>query len=326
MDGKEFSRLTKSKGLHEIRFSPSKEFFLDTHSTTDRPPRTELSHADGTLVQTLSEANIESLLKELKWKPLEEFVVKAADGKTDLYGALYKPHDFNPRRKYPVIEIIYGGAQFSEVQHGFTHRHFGIMEFHGGHAQALAQLGFIVFMVDGRGTPDRSKEFQDIAHNNMDRHVIPDHMAALRQLAEKRPYMDLNRVGILGHSWGGTLTVRALLQASDVYKVGVAVAGSQGIALGRGPYINLAKNDEAFEDTSKERLAANLRGNLLFIIGTSDLNTQFGSVMKMVEALIQAGKPHDLIILPEQSHWFTGASRTYALEGIRRYFQEHLKP
>lgn len=324
-EGKEFSQLTQGKGEHENRFSPSKEFFLDTHSSIDRPPRVELRHADGTLLQTLAEANIEPLLKELKWTPLEEFVVKAADGKTDLYGALYKPHDFDPKRKYPVIEIIYGGPQYSEVQHGFTHRHFGLMEFHGEHAQALAQLGFIVFMVDGRGTTDRSKEFQDIAYQNIGRHEIPDHVAALQQLAEKRPYMDLNRVGIFGHSFGGYLTVRALLLAPEVYQVGVAVAGNQD----RGnfePYMDLPKNDEAYEYASNPRWAANLRGKLLFIIGTSDLNTPFASIMRMVEALIQANKPYDMVILPEQSHWFEGASRKYALEAIRRYFQEHLKP
>ncbi|MGH9862679.1 MAG: DPP IV N-terminal domain-containing protein [Candidatus Acidiferrales bacterium] len=326
LESKGFRQLTEGNGQHEIRFAPSKEFFLDTHSSIDRPPRVELTRADGTLLRTLAETNIEGLIKELKWRPPQEFVVKAADGETDLYGVLYKPYDFDPKRKYPVIEIIYGGPQFSEVQHGFTHRHFGRMEFHGEHAQALAQLGFIVFMVDGRGTTDRGKQFQDVAYGSIGRHEIPDHVAALQQLAEKRPYMDLTRVGLFGHSFGGYLTVRALLLAPEVYQVGVAVAGNQDRD-DFEPYMDLPENNrEGYEYASNPRRAANLRGKLLFIMGTSDLNTPFASIMKMAEALIQAGKPYDLIVLPEQSHWFEGASRTYALESIRRYFEEHLKP
>ena len=330
LEGKGFSQLTEGKGQHEIQFAPSKEFFLDTHSSIDQPPMVELRRADGTLLETLAEANIEALVKELKWRPPEEFMVKAADGKTDLYGVLYEPYDFDPKRKYPVVEVIYAGPQFSEVQHGFTHRHFGRMEFHGEHAQALAQLGFIVFMVDGRGSTDRGKRFQDVAYRSIGRHEMPDHVAALQQLAEKRPYMDLRRVGIFGHSFGGYATVRALLLAPEVYQVGISVTGSQDL-LDLGclieVYMDLPQiNKDGYEYASNPRWAANLRGKLLFIVGTSDLNTPFASIMRMLEALIQAGKPYDLLVLPEQGHVFTGASRIYAFEAVRRYFQEHLKP
>ena len=146
-------------------------------------------------------------------------MVKAADRETDLYGVLYKPFNFDPDKKYPVIESIYAGPQTTFVPDSFTD--WGVI-----YPQALAQLGFSVFRVDGRGTPDRGKAFQDVVYGNFGRHEIPDHVATLKQLADERPYMDLSRVGILGHSWGGYFAIRALLLAPDVYQVGVASASA----------------------------------------------------------------------------------------------------
>ncbi|MCH8342612.1 MAG: DPP IV N-terminal domain-containing protein [Planctomycetes bacterium] len=324
-EGKGFKRLTEAPGHHDIRFTPSKQFFLDTHSTVSRPPVVELRRADGTLLRTLSTANLETL-RQLKWRPPEEFVVKAADGKTDLYGVLYKPYDFDPSKKYPVIEVIYGCPQFSEVPHSFIHPH-GV-GFHAEHGQALAQLGFIAFVVDGRGTPQRGKAFQDVAYRNIGRHEILDHRAALTQLAEKRSYMDLDRVGIFGTSCGGYFTVRALLVAPDFYHVGIAVAVNAAGTWESYLYeawMDLPQlNKEGYEYGENLHLVDNLKGKLLMIIGTSD--GHFKHTMKMVDALIQAGKPYDLIVLPEQGHGFTGASGTVVEESIRRYFQEHLQP
>ena len=197
-------------------------------------------------------------------------------------------------------------------------------------APALTQLGFIVFGLDARGTPQRGKEFQDVAYGNLGRYEIPDHVAALKQLAEERPYMDLSWVGIYGYSWGGYFTLRAMLLAPDVYHVGVAggliVDASAG---GHERYLGPPqRNKEAYEYYSNLRLAGNLKGKLLLIHGTSDVNAPFSETMKMVEALIRAGKPYDLIVMPEQSHGSlrVGTSGTYWREALRRYFQEHLKP
>ena len=338
LQGKNFKRLTESLGQHDlslyltavgllkgegVRFSPSKQFFLDTHSSIDRPPTTELRRADGTLVQIISEANIDAL-KGLKWSPPEEFIVKAADGKTDLYGVLYKPYDFDPNKKYPVIDYIYNGPQTTWVPRTFT-------DGRGVAAQALAQLGFIVFMVDGRGTTDREKEFQDVVYRNFGRNEIPDHVAALRQLAEDRPYMDLDRVGVYGASFGGYMTIRAMLLAPDVYHVAVSSApvvdlydihaGSAEAFMGL-----LENNKEGYEYASSIRLAGNLKGKLLLIHGTSDVNAPFSATMKLAEAFIRAGKPYDLIVLPGQTHFVSGKSAIYLMEVQRRYFQEHLKP
>ncbi len=327
LDGKSFTRLTEATGQHDIQFAPSKEFFLDTHSSLDRPPVVELRRADGTRLHILSNANIDAL-QDLRWTPPEAFVVKAADGKTDLYGVLYKPFDFDPDTRYPVLESIYAGPQMTFVPVTFA-------DWRVIHPQALAQLGFVVFQVDGRGTPDRGKAFQDVVYGNFGRHEIPDHVATLRQLADERPYMDLSRVGILGHSWGGYFAIRALLLAPDVYQVGVASAPAvamSGFSRSIEPYMGLPQNNkEAYEYGSNLRLAGNLKGKVLLIHGTSDDDVPFSETMKMVEAFTRVGKPYDLIVLPEKTHAIgsdiaAGDPRSYIREAIRRYFQEHLKP
>ncbi|MEE9611299.1 MAG: DPP IV N-terminal domain-containing protein, partial [Desulfatiglandales bacterium] len=325
LDGKGFKRLTDTKGRHDVRFAPSKKFFLDMHSTMDRPPVVELRRADGTLLRTLSEARIDSL-RELGWIQPEEFVVKAADKETDLWGVLYKPFDFKPDRKYPVIEYIYGGPQLSEVPHSFIN-YWAIFP------QALAQLGYIVFVVDARGTPERGKVFQDVAFGNLGRHEILDHSKAVLQLADQRPYMDLDRVGIFGHSYGGYMTLRAMLLAPDVYHVGVASASLADLYYGNAMevYMGLPKdNQEGYEYGSNLPFAKNLKGKLLLIHGTSDRAVPFSEAMKMAEAFIQAGKPVDMLIMPERNHnilpVMPNGKGTYVGEAIRRYFQEHLRP
>jgi dipeptidyl aminopeptidase/acylaminoacyl peptidase len=322
LDGTGFTSLTNAPGGHEIQFAPSNAFFLNTHSSVDRPPVVELRRADGTLLQVLSKANIDAL-EELKWSPPEEFVVKAADGTTDLYGILYKPYDFDPDKRYPVIEHIYAHPCCTDVPRTFTSNYSGVP------AQALAQLGFIAFIVDGRGTPERGKEFLDVVYGNIGRHEIPDQVAALEQLAAERPYMDLTRVGVWGGSGGGYSTIRAMLQAPDVYHVGIA-ANPDVERYDHGgdvPYMGLPeKNKEGYDYGSNIRLAGDLKGKLLLIQSTADPHGTFAWTMKLVDALIQAGKPYDLLVLPDQGHMPSGMSLTYMQEAIRRYFQEHLKP
>jgi len=326
LEGNRLAQLTEATGQHDIQFAPSKEFFLDTHSSVDRPPAVELKRADGTLLQTVSKANIDAL-KDLKWKPPEEFVVKAADGETDLYGVLYKPYDFDPNKKYPVIDRIYGSPALAVVPRTF------IPEFGHVLSLALGQLGFIHLIVDARGTPERGREFQQVVYGNLGRNEIPDHVAALKQLAEERPYMDLSRVGIQGHSIGAYFAIRGMLLAPDVYHVGVAGAGDPHYNPEDNPENDiLTGSQEAADYASNLNFAANLKGKLFLLHGTSDVCVPFSGTMRMVDALVRTGKHFDLLVLPGVGHTFLGTSssdltsRTYAFEAIRRYFQEHLKP
>lgn len=223
-----------------------------------------------------------------------------------------------------MIESVYGCPHMTVVP-----RHFS--DGMSLEAQALAQLGFVVFMVDGRGTPKRGKDFQDVVYGNMGRHEVQDHVTALNQLADTRPYMDLARVGITGHSCGGYFTIRALLHAPDVYHVGVAKAPIIDLYYGNAMevYMGLpAENREAYEYASNLPLAGNLEGKLLMVHGTHDFSVPFSQTVRMAEAFIRAGKHFDMLVLPGQDHvyWYEQEIGRYVVDATRRYFVEHLKP
>jgi len=337
-EGQGFTRLTEASANHDstrwvwrdyrqtIRFSPSKEFFLDTYSTVNRPPVVELRKADGTLLQTLSRANIDKLREELEWNPLEKFVVQAADGKTALYGVLFKPYDFDSNKKYPVIEFVH----YDEI----VPRTF-ISNLTSWHAQALANQGFILFMVDGRGTGGRGKKFWETFYGDGFYGISSvDHVATLLQLAQKRPYMDLDRVGVYGISGGGGPALLAMLQAPEIYKVGVIgepcdLDPFEMEPRWIEPLLGLPQdNPEGYHRASLLKLAENLKGKLLLIHGTSDEACPCYNTIKTVEALIRASKPFDLLIFPEENHDFGRMPENwpYYLDSVRRYFVEHLKP
>ncbi len=318
LEGGPFTQLTEGSGQHMVQIAPSKGFFLDTHSSVERAPVVELRRVNGTLLRTLSGANIDALRRELQWSPPEEFVVKAADGKTDLWGVLYKPYDFDPNRKYPVIEFADPNPTWTTAKRHFSPRgRWRLL------LQALAQLGFISFAVDGRGTPERGKAFQDVIYWDRGHQEIPDHAATLRQLAAERPYMDLDRVGIYGGAGGGYTAIRALLVAPEVYHAAAALAPEVDLSeQWHEWYMGLPQeNPEGWRDISNTRLASNLEGKLLLIHATSAF-VAVSNTMKMVAALIQANKPFDLIVVPEEEVIPT----RYGLEAVRQYFEEHLKP
>lgn len=320
-------RLTDDPGVHHVVFSPDLSLFLDHHSRYDRAPRTDLYRADGTFVATLAEANV-SALDALHWRAPEPFVVKAADGETDLHGLLYKPWDFDPSKRYPVIEHIYAGPFMTYVPWGFVGNRIT-----GTVTQALAQLGYVTFLVDGRGTPERGKAFQDHSYAAFGQVEIEDHLAALRHLAAERPYIDLDRVGVFGGSWGGYMTVRAMLTEPDVYKVGIATNplydfwdhGAEGLEgyLGAFPQDD---PDGVYAGGSSIDQVERLRGHLLLVHATGDRNATLSATMKFLDALVRAGKPYDLVLLPGQDHHPRGYAHRYRLQVHRRYFLEHLPP
>ena len=323
LDGDGFERLTAGAGEHRVVLAPDHGSFVDNWSSPTEPPRSEYRRADGTLLAVLDEADV-SGLADFEWSPPEPFVVRAADGETELHGLLYKPADFDPNERYPVLDYIYNGPFTKWVPRTFE-------DWRGMQAQAFTRLGFCVLIVDGRGTIGRGKEFQDVVYLNWGRNEIPDHAAALQELAASRPYLDLDRVGMFGGSWGGYMTVRAMVTHPDVYHVGVASASVCDLydhaSIPIEGYMGLPDDHpEAYEYASSIELADQLEGKLLLVHGTHDVNATLSATMKMVHALVEAGKPHDLIVLPNQSHGFTGKAFTYWQRAQREYFVRHLAP
>jgi dipeptidyl aminopeptidase/acylaminoacyl peptidase len=324
LDGSGLQRLTEATGRHTIQLAPSKRFFIDRHSTIDRPPVTELRRADGTFLRRLAEADT-SGLADLDFLPGEEFVVEATDGDAELWGALYKPWDFDPTQSYPVVEFIGEGPIETDVQRTFIHNQI---------FQAWAQLGFIVFIVDGRGTAERGKRFRDVRYGSWGAYEIEEHVSVLRQLADTRPYMDLERVGIVGYSWGGYYSIRALLTAPEVYRVGVALAPDPELSEitwdAIEPYLPHPDDDPAaWERASNTALAGRLQGQLLMIQGTHDRIVPVHGTMLMADALIAAKKRFDMLVVPGLTHSLTDSPREvwrYVWgEAIPRYLQLHLQ-
>jgi dipeptidyl aminopeptidase/acylaminoacyl peptidase len=316
-------KLTDEPGQHRPRFSPSGRFFLDEHSSIDRPWSTDLRRADGTLVRRVAAGSLEVVKRELQWKAPEEFVVLAVDGETDMYGVLYKPWNFDPGKKYPVVEMLYAGPDQTHAPRGFAESVVN---------HALAQLGFVVVTVDARGTPGRGKAFQDVVYGNFGRHEIPDHVTALKQLFSARPYLDSSRVGVYGYSWGGYFAIRAMLMAPDTYHVGVARSADGDLADHRGQEMVIymgtpQENPLGYEYGSNLRLAKHLKGRLLLVQGARDGHVPLGATMRLIDALIRAGKPYDLLLLPRGGHSFSSRHEAmYVLKVIRDYFIEHLNP
>jgi dipeptidyl aminopeptidase/acylaminoacyl peptidase len=321
-DGKGFRTLTDAPGRHAAWFDPTFDTFIDVHSSPSRPPQSDLRRRDGTLVRTLETADVAGL-ERAGWTPPEPFVVKASDGITPLHGMLYRPPDFEPGRRYPAIEVIYGGPQLTVHPRDFDQGSFGRV------AQALAQLGFVTFVLDARGTPERGKPFQDVGYGAFGAHVIADHQAAVAELTQRFPFIDAGRIGVAGWSWGGYMTTRAMLTAAETYKVGVAACpvydGLDHLAMAIEPYMGLpAENPSGYAAMSLFGLAGRLQGKLLLCHGTSDTNAPFSTTMKMADALARAGKTADLLILPGETHSFTGPTGARMYDAMARYFVEHL--
>jgi dipeptidyl aminopeptidase/acylaminoacyl peptidase len=320
LDGTGFQRLTEGEGMHEIALGPSFEYFVDTRSKVDQPPVVDLVRTDGRRVRELSRGNIDALVAA-GWQPPEEFWAKATDGTTDIRGVLYRPRGFDAAKRYPVVEYIYAGPQMVNAPRTFVANAIPL---------AIAQLGFVTLVVDARGTPERGKAFQDVVYRNFGRNEIPDHVAALKQAGSTRPWMDLSRVGIVGGSWGGYMTLRALLTAPEVYRAGLSIYPAADLTdhhqmieayMGR-----LETNREGYEYASNLRLADRLQGKLLLLHGTSDINAPFSATIQMVDALTRAGKRYELVVLPGQNHGFSAQNVGYWLETLRTFFVDKLRP
>ncbi|CEK15450.1 dipeptidyl aminopeptidase/acylaminoacyl peptidase [Chthonomonas calidirosea] len=314
-DGSGLRCLTPGNGQHTLQFSPNHRFYLDTYSRVDMPPITELRRtSDGALLCTLAKADVSRLLAT-GWRFPEPFHAKGRDGKTDIWGVIYRPSNFNPHKKYPVIEDIYAGPQDSFTPLSFSAQRAD---------QALAELGFIVVQMDGMGTANRSKAFHDVCYKNLGDCGFPDRIAWMKAAAAKYPSLDLTRVGIYGMSAGGYESAHALLVHPEFYKVAVSMAGNHDSRTDKVWWNELWMGypvGPQYAAQSNVTLASKLQGHLLLIHGGLDDNVNpFASTMQFVNALIQANKDFDMLFVPEAGHGFG----PYVQRRMWDYFVQHL--
>ncbi|MFN8574048.1 MAG: DPP IV N-terminal domain-containing protein [Gemmatimonadaceae bacterium] len=323
LDGSAVELLTPENGDHAISQSADGKYIVDVVSRPDTIPVSYVRLASGAVVKELQRADVSKLLAA-GFTPPESFSVKARDGQTDLMGLLFKPSTLDPKRKYPIIDYIYPGPQVGSV----GGRQFTVS--YGGNARALAELGFFVMQVDAMGTPGRSKAFHDAYYGNMTDNGIPDQMAAIKQLASRYPQIDLDRVGIFGHSGGGFSSTDAILSYPDFFKVAVSSAGNHDnrgydYTWGekyQGLLKKLSDSTDSFDSQSNWRKARNLRGKLLLVYGTLDDNVHPNNTQLVIDELIKANKDFDMFIMPNRNHGF--ANDPYMVRRTWDYFVKNL--
>ena len=314
-DGTGLMVMTAGDGTHDVRYSPEGDYLIDRYSRVDMPPVTEVRRtSDGELVATLEQGSTESLLAN-GWRAPERFVAKARDGKTDIYGVIYRPTDFDPNRKYPILEDLYAGPHDSFVPKSFEPVSW---------LQSWAELGFIVVKIDGLGTSNRSKAFHDVACKNLVDAGLPDRKLWITAAAEQYPQFDLSRVGVMGHSAGAQSAMAALLWHNDFYKVAVAGCGCHDNRMDKIWWNELWMGwpiGPHYEEQSNVTNAHRLEGKLLLIVGELDRNVDPSSTMQVVDALMKADKDFDMLVVPGRGH---NTDTPYIIRRKRDYLMQHL--
>lgn len=333
MDGSGLRSLTPEDGNHQVMLSPNGKYFVDNFSKPDVPITAVLRDTSGRLIAQLEKGDV-SRLAATGWKPATPITVKSRDGRWDLYGLMFTPKALDPNKKYPVVNYIYPGPQGG----GVGGRSFAASR---GDHQALAELGFVVVVIDGTCNPDRSKSFHDVCYGNMADNTLEDQISGLKQLAAKYPYMDLDRVGIWGHSGGGFATAAAMFRFPDFYKVGISESGNHDnrsyeddwgeryIGLMVGPNgehttnVNDKQGKSNYTDQANQNFAQNLKGKLLLAHGNMDNNVPPQNTYLVVDALVKANKDFDLIIFPNARHGY-GEDSYYMMRKRWDYFVKNL--
>ena len=322
MDGKGAALLTPEDANHEVTLADSGAYFVDSYSKPDTAPVALLRDAEGKTVMELEKADISKLLAT-GWTPPMSFTVKGRDKTTDLYGMLFRPSHFDPSKKYPIVNSIYPGPQSGSVgSRSFSPAH--------GDKEALAELGFIVVSIDGMGTPGRSKKFHETYYNDMGDNTLPDQVSGMKQLAERFPWIDIDRAGIYGHSGGGFAAAGAMFRYPDFFKVGVSQAGNHDNRGYEDDWAEkwsdlLVRNPDGssnYDDQANQTHAHKLKGKLLLAHGTMDSNVPPYNTLLVVDALIKANKDFDLILFPNRAHGF--GSEPYMVRRRWDYFVKHL--
>ena len=323
-DGKNLQLLTPENGNHSISISPDGKYFTDNYSQPGVPPVAVLRDMKGKLITTLEKTDI-AQLTATGWKAPESIVVKSRDGKWDLYGLMFTPTTLDKAKKYPVINYIYPGPQGGGV---------GSRSFSPARSdhQALAELGFIVVIIDGTCNPDRSKSFHDACYGNMADNTLEDQISGIKQLAKIYPYLDLQKVGVWGHSGGGYATAAAMFRYPDFYKVGISESGNHENRNYEDDwaerYIGLLVKDSTgksnYDNQANQNFAANLKGKLLLAHGGMDDNVPPYNTYLVVDALVKANKDFDLLIFPNARHGY-GVDSYYMMRKRWDYFVKYLQ-
>jgi dipeptidyl-peptidase-4 len=315
-DGKGLQLLTPENATHSVNFSGDGAYFIDTYSRPDLPVKAVLRRAkDGSQQRVLEESD-PSWLTKMGWKAPEPFQGKAADGTTDLYGLIWRPSNFDAAKKYPIVEFAYTGPQSFFVPKTFNT--FWL--------QSMTELGFVVVMIDGRGTSGRSRAFHLFSYRNLGG-AFEDHVAMIKQMASRYPCMDVERVGIFGTSAGGYGAVHAMLAFPDFYKVGVATSGDHDARLDKAWWNELYQGypvQDDYVEQSNVTMASRLKGHLLLEHGDIDDNVHPVETMRLADALMKANKDFDMLFVPNMFHGESGEHAHYLVRRRWDYFVQHL--
>jgi len=322
-DGTGQTLLTPENADHNIKVSPDGHYFVDTYSTPTQPQTTVVRSSDGQIAMEVAKQDISKLLA-YGWVPPIPIKVKGRDGKTDLYGLMFKPSTFDPSKKYPIVNSVYPGPQIGSC---------GSREFMAAHRdmQSLAELGFIVVCIDGMGTPFRSKTFHEAYYGNLGDNTIPDQVSGMKDLAAQYPFIDLDRVGMYGHSGGGNATAAAMFNYPDFFKVGIAESGNHDqrdyeddwAEKWAGLVVKQPDGSSNYDSQANQNIAKNLKGHLLLAHGTMDDNVPPNNTLIVVDALIKANKDFDLLLIPNVQHGYGPASQ-YMTRRRWDYFVKYL--
>lgn len=296
-DGKGLTALTPEEGMHKAWYSSDYKYLVDVYSKVDQAPVAVVrSAADGKIVMPLEKADIAQLTAN-GWKAPEVFTAKGRDGKTDMWGIIYRPSNFDPAKKYPVIEYIYSGPGDQYVPKTFSSYNWWMT--------SLAELGFIVVQVDGMTTSFRSKEFEEVCYKNLKDAGLPDHIAWIKAAAQKYPYMDIDRVGIFGCSAGGQESTTAVLLHPEFYKAAYSACGCHDNRMDKIWWNELWMGypvDDSYKECSNVENAHLLQRPLMLVVGEMDDNVDPASTMQVVNALIKANKDFELVVIPGAHH------------------------
>ena len=322
-DARDLQLLTPERATHTITPSPDNRFFVDTYSTPTQPQVSVIRDRTGKVVAEVAREDI-TRLKATGWIPPVQIMVKARDGKTDIYGLLFRPTNFSTEKKYPLINHVYPGPQIGSCgPRNFLAAH--------GDLQSLAELGFIVVCIDGMGTPFRSKAFHEAYFGDLGDNTIPDQVAGMKQLAERYPWINLELAGMYGHSGGGNATAAAMFHFPDFFKVGISESGNHDNRDYEDDWAEkwaglLTTNPDGtsnYDSQANQATAKDLKGHLLLAHGTMDDNVPPANTLLVVDALIKANKDFDLLMIPNARHGY-GEAAQYMTRRRWDYFVRYL--